>query len=146
MRVPVLSPEGQPLMQTLPSRARRWLKSGKAKVVHNDLGIFTVQLVFKPSGTETQPISVGIDPGKLYTGYLYPHINNKQQQQRYLLTWFLPLCIIGTVALNIVYNVNSDTGSTSSITRFYPSNLDGYWRRLFTHPTNSELPALSGKP
>jgi hypothetical protein len=55
-------------MPTKPSRARRWLKSGKAKVVYNDLGIFTIQLIPKPSGTNTQPISVGIDPGKLYTG------------------------------------------------------------------------------
>ena len=68
MRVPVLSPEGKPLMPTKQSRARRWLKSGKAKVVHNDLGIFTIQLVSEPSGTNTQPISVGVDPGKLYTG------------------------------------------------------------------------------
>ncbi len=68
MRVPVLSAEGQPLMPTKPSRARRWLKSGKAKAVHNDLGIFTIQLVVEPSGTETQPISVGIDPGKNYSG------------------------------------------------------------------------------
>jgi hypothetical protein len=68
MRVPVLSPEGQPLMPTKPSRARRWVKTGKAKVVYNDLGIFTIRLVTEPSGTETQLISVGIDPGKLYTG------------------------------------------------------------------------------
>jgi hypothetical protein len=68
MRVPVLSPEGQPLMPTKPSRAKRWLKSGKAKVVHNDLGIFTVQLVSEPSDTKTQSISVGIDPGKHYSG------------------------------------------------------------------------------
>lgn len=68
MRVPVLSPCGVPLMPTKPSRARRWLKNGKAKAVYNDLSIFTVQLVSEPTGTETQPISVGIDPGKLYTG------------------------------------------------------------------------------
>lgn len=68
MRVPVLSPEGQPLMPTKPSRARRWLKSGKAKVVYNDLGIFTVQLISEPSDATTQPIAVGIDPGKKYTG------------------------------------------------------------------------------
>lgn len=55
-------------MPTKPSRARRWLKTGKAKVVHNDLGLFTIQLVSEPSGTKTQPISVGIDPGKKYTG------------------------------------------------------------------------------
>lgn len=68
MRVPVLSPEGHPLMPTKPSRARRWLKSGKAKVVYNDLAIFTIQLVPEPSGTKTQAISIGIDPGKNYTG------------------------------------------------------------------------------
>jgi hypothetical protein len=55
-------------MPTKPSRARRWLKSGKAKVAYNDLGIFTVQLVFEPSDTKTQPIAIGIDPGKKYTG------------------------------------------------------------------------------
>lgn len=66
MRVPVLSPEGQPLMPTKSSRARKWLKNGKAKVVHNDLGIFTIQLVSESSGANTQPISVGIDPGKNY--------------------------------------------------------------------------------
>ena len=68
MRVPVLSAEGQPLMPTLPSRARRWLKTGKAKVVYNDLGIFTVQLLSEPSDTQTQSITIGVDPGKKYTG------------------------------------------------------------------------------
>ncbi|HEY9821640.1 MAG TPA: RRXRR domain-containing protein [Candidatus Sericytochromatia bacterium] len=55
-------------MPTKPSRARKWLKSGKAKLVYNDLGIFTIQLVSEPSGINTQPISVGVDPGKKYTG------------------------------------------------------------------------------
>ncbi|MEQ8755086.1 MAG: RRXRR domain-containing protein [Coleofasciculus sp. G1-WW12-02] len=50
------------------SRVRRWLKVGKAKVVHNDLGIFQVQLVDPPSGEQTQKIVTGIDPGKLFTG------------------------------------------------------------------------------
>ncbi|BAZ18499.1 hypothetical protein NIES4071_103840 (plasmid) [Calothrix sp. NIES-4071] len=68
MRVPVLSPDGKPLMPTKPSRTRRWLKEGKAKVVYNDLGIFQIQLIEHPKTTNTQPIAVGIDPGKLYTG------------------------------------------------------------------------------
>jgi hypothetical protein len=55
-------------MPTKPSRAKRWLKAGKAKVVHNDLGIFTIQLTSEASDTQTQPISVGIDPGKKYSG------------------------------------------------------------------------------
>lgn len=68
MRVPVLAPDGLPLMPTKPSRARRWLREGKAKVVCNDLGIFQIQLIECPRTTNTQPIAVGIDPGKLYTG------------------------------------------------------------------------------
>ncbi|MGK7923654.1 MAG: RRXRR domain-containing protein [Spirulina sp.] len=67
-RVSVLSPQGKPLMPTKASRARRWLKDGKAKVVYNDLGIFCVQLLQEPSGEETQPIAVGLDPGKHYSG------------------------------------------------------------------------------
>lgn len=55
-------------MPTKSSRARRWLRSGKAKVVHNDLGIFTIQLLCEPSDIKTQPITVGIDPGKKYSG------------------------------------------------------------------------------
>lgn len=55
-------------MPTKPSRARKWLNSGKAKVVSNDLGIFSVQLVSEPSDTKTQSISVGVDPGKKYSG------------------------------------------------------------------------------
>lgn len=67
MRVPVLSKEGKPLMPTKPSRARKWLETGKAKVVYNDLKIFAVQLTVD-SGQETQDIVIGIDPGKLFSG------------------------------------------------------------------------------
>ncbi len=67
MRVPVLSKSGKPLMPTKASRARRWLKEGKAKVVYNDLEVFAIQLTVE-TGTETQPIAVGIDPGKHYCG------------------------------------------------------------------------------
>ncbi|RUR77049.1 hypothetical protein PCC6912_40080 [Chlorogloeopsis fritschii PCC 6912] len=55
-------------MPTKASRVRRWLKKGKARVVHNDLGIFQVQLVQETARTNTQPIAIGIDPGKYYTG------------------------------------------------------------------------------
>ncbi len=68
LRVPVLSPLGKPLMPTKASRARRWLKEGKARVVYNDLSIFQIQLISCPRTQHTQPIAVGIDPGKLYTG------------------------------------------------------------------------------
>lgn len=68
MRVPVLEPLGLPLMPTKSSRARRWLRDGKAVVVYNDLNVFAIQLVPEPSGRNTQDVVVGIDPGKKFSG------------------------------------------------------------------------------
>jgi hypothetical protein len=68
MRVSVLNPDGSPAMPAKPSRARRWLKEGKAVIVHNDLNLFCVQLVAEPSGRKVQNVVIGIDPGKLFTG------------------------------------------------------------------------------
>nr|WP_292843121.1 RRXRR domain-containing protein [Nostoc sp. NMS8] len=68
MRVPVISSENVPLMPTKPSRARRWIKTGKAIGKFNKLGIFYVQLIAEPSDTQTQEIVVGLDPGKMFSG------------------------------------------------------------------------------
>ncbi len=59
---------GKSLMPTKPSRARRWIKEGKAIGKFNDLDIFYVQLTDEPSDNKTQPIAIGIDPGKLFSG------------------------------------------------------------------------------
>lgn len=67
-RVPVVSCDGQPLMPTKASRARRWLRDGKARVFPNELRIFAVQLLAPASGSETQDIAAGLDPGKSYSG------------------------------------------------------------------------------
>lgn len=67
-RVPVISNEGYPLMPTKPSRARRWLKSGRAIIWKNNLQAFAIQLTTPSAGVESQKVVVGIDPGKLYTG------------------------------------------------------------------------------
>ena len=55
-------------MPTTSARARKWIAAGKAKPLWNDLKIFGVQLLVEPSGTNTQDIVIGIDPGKLYSG------------------------------------------------------------------------------
>ena len=68
IKVPVLSPDGKPLMPTKPSRARRWIRDGVVVGKWSDLGVFYVQLTAQPSEEKTQPIAVGIDPGKLYSG------------------------------------------------------------------------------
>ena len=67
-RVPVVSQNGLPLMPTKPSRARRWIKEGKAVGKFNDLNQFYVQLTKPSLDTKNQPISIGIDPGKLFSG------------------------------------------------------------------------------
>ena len=48
MRVPVISVDNMPLMPTKPSRARRWIKDGKAIGKFDKLGIFYVQLLAYP--------------------------------------------------------------------------------------------------
>ena len=55
-------------MPTKPSRARRWVNVGKAVGKWSDLGVYYVQLTTQPSAEEVQPIAVGVDPGKSYSG------------------------------------------------------------------------------
>ncbi|MBF2014142.1 MAG: RRXRR domain-containing protein [Rivularia sp. T60_A2020_040] len=68
MRVPVVSSDNKPLMPTKPSRARRWIKEGRATGKFNKLGIFYVQLTNEPSDTQAQEIVIGLDPGKMFSG------------------------------------------------------------------------------
>ncbi|HBB33193.1 MAG TPA: hypothetical protein DDZ80_31775 [Cyanobacteria bacterium UBA8803] len=81
IRVPVIDKEGKPLMPTTASRARRWMEQGKAVPQWSDLGVFYVQLVDSASGYKTQPINMGIDPGKRYSGIAV-------QSQKYTLGMF----------------------------------------------------------
>ena len=68
MRIPVQNPDGTPAMPTKPSRARKWVREGKAKGCWSDIGLYSVQLIAEPATRNTQPIVIGIDPGKLYSG------------------------------------------------------------------------------
>ena len=68
IRVPVQNPDGSPGMPTKASRARRWVREGKATGHWNDAGVYYVRLVDEPSSRNLQPVVVGVDPGKSYTG------------------------------------------------------------------------------
>ena len=78
MFVAVVDQNHKPLMPTTPARARRWIKSGEATPFW-DRGIFGVRLNREPSGTQTQPIAVGIDPGSKKEG-----LTVKSQAHTYL--------------------------------------------------------------
>jgi 5-methylcytosine-specific restriction endonuclease McrA len=62
----VLSLEGQILMPTKASRARKFIKSGKAKVIK--VYPFTIQMTVECENN-TQPISLGIDSGYGFIGF-----------------------------------------------------------------------------
>ena len=66
--VPVVDKNQEPLMPTKPSRARRWIKEGKATPFWKR-GVFCVRLNIEPSGEEKQEIAVGIDPGSKKEGF-----------------------------------------------------------------------------
>lgn len=62
MFVPVVDKNQNPLMPTNPSRARRWIKVGKATPFWSN-GILCVRLNVEPSNNKIQDVAVGIDPG-----------------------------------------------------------------------------------
>jgi hypothetical protein len=54
-------------MPTKYYRAQQWVENGEAEWVSTDLQTKAVRLL-RDSGTDTQSIAIGIDPGKLYSG------------------------------------------------------------------------------
>jgi len=66
--VPVVNSINKPLMPTIPSRARRWIKSGKATPFWKK-GVFCVRLNVEPSDNKLQKVVVGIDPGSKREAY-----------------------------------------------------------------------------
>ncbi len=68
MFVPVVDQNQHSLMPTRPSRAKRWIRSGKATAFWKG-GIFCVRLNVEPSARGVQSVAVGIDPGSKREGY-----------------------------------------------------------------------------
>jgi RRXRR protein len=66
--VPVLALDGEPLMPTCASRARRWIKEQKATPFWLN-GVWCVRLRFEPNGKAKQEVVVGIDPGRKREAY-----------------------------------------------------------------------------
>lgn len=65
--VPVIGTNREPLMPTTPSRARRWIRDGKATPFFSK-GIFCVRLNVE-SGQNIQEVACGIDPGSKKEGF-----------------------------------------------------------------------------
>jgi hypothetical protein len=68
-RVPVVALDGTPLMPCTATKARRLLESGEARYKWNKLGMFYLVLNYMPRQIETQPMTLGIDPGSKFEGY-----------------------------------------------------------------------------
>lgn len=68
MFVPVVDGDQRPLMPTKPSRARRWIREGKATPFWKK-GVFCVRLNIEPSSKNMQSVVVGIDPGSKKEGF-----------------------------------------------------------------------------
>jgi hypothetical protein len=66
--VPVLALDGESLMPTCSSRARRWVKKGQATPFWLN-GVWCIRLRFEPSARNKQEIVVGIDPGSKREAY-----------------------------------------------------------------------------
>lgn len=62
MKVCVINQHGRQLMPTTPAKAKKLLKSDRAKIVGRDP--FTIQLLY-----DTQPVTLGIDTGYETVGY-----------------------------------------------------------------------------
>jgi hypothetical protein len=68
MYIPVVDKNQKSLMPTIPSRARKWIASGKATPFWKR-GLFCVRLNINPSNYKVQDIAVGIDPGSKKEGF-----------------------------------------------------------------------------
>ena len=74
MRVYVINLKKEPLMPTIPSKARKLLKQNKAKVVSRTP--FTIQLLYS-TGETKQDAVLGVDAGSKFIGL---SVTNEKQE------------------------------------------------------------------
>lgn len=74
MLVYILNVKAKPIMPCKPSKARKLLKQGKARVIKREP--FTIQLLFGSSGYK-QKVTLGIDTGSKYIGLSASTISNE---------------------------------------------------------------------
>ncbi|MDJ0681422.1 MAG: RRXRR domain-containing protein [Xenococcaceae cyanobacterium MO_167.B52] len=134
IRVPVLSPSGKKLMPTTSVRARKWIATGKAKPIWNDLNIFCVQVLVEPSGTEAQDIVLGIDSGKLWSGI------GCVSSKAVLFTAHLILPFKRVIARKQAQKILRRARRGRRINRKIPFADRAHRQKRFDHRTGSKLP------
>jgi RRXRR protein len=134
MRVPVISANNTPLMPTKSSRARRWIKEGKAIAKFNKLGIFYVQLTSSRSNTQTQDVVIGLDPGKMFSGC-------SVQSQKYTLQMLHLVLPFKTVKDRMEQRAMMRGGRRGRrINRKLPFSKRSHRQARFNNRRNSKLP------
>lgn len=68
MFVPVVDKNQKPMNSTIPSRARRWIKSGRATPFWK-IGVFCIRMNEEIVEAKTQEICIGIDSGSKREGF-----------------------------------------------------------------------------
>jgi hypothetical protein len=133
IRVPVVSQDGKPLMPTKSSRAKRWVKEGKAIGKWSDVGIYYVQLIV-PTSEETRPVVVGVDPGKSYAGV-------GVQSTKFTLARFHLILPFGRVKYRIEQRrILRRSRRSRRINRNVPFRIRNHRQKRFSNRKQSKVP------
>lgn len=130
-------------MPTLASRARRWVRSGKAKGYWSDLGLYYVRLQVEPSGYQVQDIIIGDDPGKRYSGIAVQSAQYTLVMFHLVLMGFIPKqgTAIAGVHEKMLYRAMLRRGRRGRrIDRTKPFNLRNHLQERFANRKKNKIP------